>query len=61
MKKIEYDHDSIIYLLQILNTLSISGMDNIKKLSEIIRIIDSGKIKYVNVNTAKKANPKGKK
>lgn len=45
MDKIEYPYNNIIIVLQILNSISISGIENIKKINQIIELLDSGILK----------------
>lgn len=45
MDKIEYPYDNIITVLKILDSINISGIENIKKINQIIELLDSGILK----------------
>lgn len=47
MKKVEYDHEKILKLVALLNSLKISEIENFRIVSAVANILDGGIIKEI--------------
>lgn len=47
MKKVEYDHEKILKMVALLNSLKISEIENFRIISAVANILDGGIIKEI--------------
>lgn len=47
MKKVEYDHEKILKMVALLNSLKISEIENFRIVSAVANILDGGIIKEI--------------
>ena len=47
MKKVEYDHEKILKIVALLNSLKISEIENFRIVSAVANILDGGIIKEI--------------
>ena len=55
MKKVEYDHEKILKMVALLNSLKISEIENFRIVSAVANILDGGIIKEIPDNKKEEA------
>lgn len=47
MDKVEYGYETIMSALSIINTIPVVGIENINKMHDVIKLLDSGTLKKI--------------